>query len=51
LSLVFFHAKGDWLTRALPFGATRMVSGRVERFRDALQIVHPDHMLSPAEFE
>ena len=51
LSLVFFHAKGDWLTRALPFGATRMVSGRVERFRDALQIVHPDHMLSPAELE
>jgi ATP-dependent DNA helicase RecG len=51
LSLVFFHAKGDWLARALPVGATRMISGRVERFRDNLQIVHPDHMLAAAEFE
>ncbi len=51
LSLVFFHAKGDWLARALPVGATRMISGRVERFRDNLQIVHPDHMLAAAEFK
>ena len=51
LSLVFFHARGDWLGKAMPEGAVRMVSGRVERFRDNLQIVHPDHMLSQAAFE
>lgn len=51
LSLVFFHARGDWLSKAMPEGAVRMVSGRVERFRDNLQIVHPDHMLSQAAFE
>ena len=51
LSLVFFHARGDWLGKAMPEGAVRLVSGRVERFRDNLQIVHPDHMLSKAEFE
>ena len=51
LSLVFFHARGDWLGKAMPQGATRMVSGRVERFREQLQIVHPDHMLPQAEFD
>ena len=51
LSLVFFRARGDWLTKAMPEGAIRLVSGRVERFRDQLQIVHPDHMLPKAAFE
>ncbi len=51
LSLVFFHARGDWLGKSMPEGAVRMVSGRVERFRENLQIVHPDHMLSKAAFE
>jgi ATP-dependent DNA helicase RecG len=51
MSLVFFRARGDWLAKAMPVGARRMVSGRVERFRDTLQIVHPDHMLPQAEFE
>jgi ATP-dependent DNA helicase RecG len=51
LSLVFFHARGDWLVKAMPEGAKRMVSGRVERFREQLQIVHPDHMLPEAEFD
>ena len=51
LSLVFFHARGDWLGKAMPEGAVRMISGRVERFRDNLQIVHPDHMLSKTAFE
>jgi ATP-dependent DNA helicase RecG len=51
LSLVFFHARGEWLGKAMPEGAKRMVSGRIERFRDQIQMVHPDHMLSHAEFE
>ena len=35
----------------MPEGVKRMVSGRVERFREQLQIVHPDHMLPQAEFD
>ena len=50
LTLIFFRAQGDWLTRALPFGSRRIVSGRVERFRNQLQIAHPDHMLPEEEF-
>jgi ATP-dependent DNA helicase RecG len=30
--LTFFHAKGDWLEKTLPVGATRYVSGRMEWF-------------------
>lgn len=42
IDIVFFRTKGDYLTRLLPVGATRVISGRVERFRDGLQMAHPD---------
>ena len=32
LDLVFFHARPDYLKRALPKGETRVVSGRVLRY-------------------
>ncbi len=51
LTLIYFNAKADWLSRSLPVGKRRIVSGRVERFRDTLQMVHPDHVLTPEEFE
>jgi ATP-dependent DNA helicase RecG len=47
LHLVFFHVKGDYLTRLLPVGATRIVSGQVERFNNEIQITHPDHIVAP----
>ncbi len=45
VELVFFHAKGDWLTKALPIGEVRLVSGRVERFRGHVQMAHPDRIV------
>ncbi|APZ54352.1 ATP-dependent DNA helicase RecG [Salipiger abyssi] len=47
--LVFFHGREDYLTRLLPEGARRLVSGRVELFDGMAQMVHPDHMLPPEE--
>ncbi len=44
ITLVFFHARGDWLQRSLPEGSVRVVSGRVERYGDELQMAHPDHI-------
>jgi ATP-dependent DNA helicase RecG len=44
LDLVFFHPRVDWLKRVLPEGATRLVSGKLERFNDRLQMTHPDHI-------
>ncbi|MFO1190461.1 MAG: ATP-dependent DNA helicase RecG [Alphaproteobacteria bacterium] len=49
LDLVFFHAKGDYLGRLLPPGSTRIVSGRVERFRGKSQITHPDWIVAPED--
>src|SRR5579883_2814272 len=50
LFLVFFHARGDYLSKLLPVGETRVVSGRIERFRDEAQMTHPDHVGTPDEF-
>jgi ATP-dependent DNA helicase RecG len=47
--LVFFHAHDDWLRRALPAGARRVVSGKLELFDGIAQIVHPDHIVTPEE--
>ncbi len=51
LELVFFHVHGDYLTRALPPGQTRVVSGKVEIFHDRLEMTHPDHIARPEEAE
>ncbi|MGI9464831.1 MAG: ATP-dependent DNA helicase RecG, partial [Aestuariivirgaceae bacterium] len=50
LSLVFFHAHGDYLQKTLPPGETRFVSGRIEWYSGTPQIVHPDHIMDAAEF-
>ena len=47
--LVFFHARGDYLTKLLPPGERRIVSGRVELFDGLAQMAHPDHILLPGE--
>jgi len=44
IHLVFFHAKGDYLQKALPEGEVRVISGRIERFNEELQMTHPDHI-------
>jgi ATP-dependent DNA helicase RecG len=49
LTLVFFHGHDDYLRKALPIGEQRVVSGKIERFREALQMTHPDHIGTPAE--
>jgi ATP-dependent DNA helicase RecG len=49
LELVFFHAHADYLQRTLPVGFRRIVSGKLERFRDLLQMTHPDHVVAPED--
>ena len=49
ITLVFFHARPDYLLRVLPEGQIRIVSGKLESYRDSLQITHPDYILSEAE--
>ena len=49
LELAFFHAHTDYLKRQLPEGSRRIVSGKLERFRDTLQMTHPDHIVAPED--
>ena len=49
MELVFFRARADYLAGILPLGTRRLVSGRVERFKDRLQMPHPDYVVAPED--
>jgi ATP-dependent DNA helicase RecG len=49
LTLIFFHAREDYLRRELPEGEERVISGTIEHYRNEVQMTHPDYILSPAE--
>jgi len=44
--LVFFHAHADYLSKILPTGQKRVISGKVEYFDGVAQIAHPDHVVT-----
>lgn len=45
LVLTFFHARANYLERVLPLGGTVWISGKIEVFRGAAQITHPDFIV------
>ena len=47
ITLIFFHARAEWLHKQLPIGEKRLVSGRVERRGNTLQLAHPDYIVEP----
>ena len=51
LDLVYFRAREPWLTKLLPIGSRKLVSGRIEQFGDRLQLVHHDHGVEPGDTE
>ncbi len=48
VTLAYFNNPG-WGKKQLPLGEARIVSGRLDRYGQELQIVHPDYVLLPAE--
>ncbi len=50
MALVFFRSHGEWLTKTMPIGELRYVSGRPEFFNGRLNMVHPDHMVTAEQF-
>lgn len=48
-TLVFFHARGDWLEKQMPIGERRVISGKIEIFDGTAQMVHPEHILKLEE--
>lgn len=49
VSLVYFGRNSGWPRKLLPLGEPRFVSGKLESYGDALQMVHPDHVVAPDE--
>ncbi len=49
VTLVFFLTNFAWVDKALPLGATRWVSGRLELYDGHLQMVHPDRVMTAEE--
>lgn len=49
IALCFFHAEKAWIEKLLPVGEERLVSGKVEWFNGAPQMVHPDHVVPSEE--
>ena len=49
MDLVFFRAHADYLTAQLPVGQRRVISGRIEKFKDRLQMAHPDYIVAPQD--
>ena len=51
IGLTFFHAKREWLERAMPVGEHIVVSGRMEWFNGRPTMVHPDHIARAGDTE
>ena len=50
VTLTYFSNPG-WGKKQLPLGEPRIVSGRLDRYGQDLQIVHPDHVVALGEAE
>ena len=48
VTLTYFNNPG-WGKKQFPLGEMRIVSGRLDRYGQELQIVHPDHVVKPDE--
>jgi len=48
VTLTYFNNPG-WAKKQLPLGEPKLVSGRLDRYGQELQMVHPDHVLPPGE--
>ncbi|MBX3561854.1 MAG: ATP-dependent DNA helicase RecG [Sphingomonas sp.] len=48
VTLTYFHNPG-WARKQLPLGEARIVSGKLDRYGQDLQMVHPDHVLPVGE--
>lgn len=50
LNIVFFNSKEKYISEALPIGTTRIIAGKIEKFKGELQITHPTHILPAGAF-
>ncbi len=46
VTLVYFNPRVDYLTKLLPEGKRRLISGRLDEYNGEIQMTHPDHVVS-----
>lgn len=49
VSLVYFGRNSGWAKKLFPLNEERIVSGKLERYGDMLQIIHPDQVVEPGK--
>jgi ATP-dependent DNA helicase RecG len=49
IELVYFRGRADYLTRILPTGSKRLISGRIDEFNGRRQMAHPEYVVAPEE--
>jgi ATP-dependent DNA helicase RecG len=49
MEIVFFTPHEDHIRKVLPVGSRRVVSGRIDSYRDRLQMAHPDFIAAPED--
>jgi len=49
VSLIYFGGKSAWPKKLFPLDEPKIVSGKLDRYGDELQIVHPEHVVEPKE--
>ena len=49
IDLVYFGQAGGYARKLLPIGETRLVSGKLDRYGQGLQMAHPDFVLKVSE--
>lgn len=49
ISLIYFGRNTGWPKKLLPLDQPKIVSGKLERYGDELQMVHPDEVLEPGQ--
>ncbi len=49
IALTYFGGSTGWAKKQLPLNQPKLVSGRLDRYGQDLQMVHPDHVLDPKD--
>ena len=48
IDLIYFGQGGTFAKKLLPIGEPRIISGRLDRYGQSLQMAHPDYVVAPA---
>ncbi len=51
ISIVYFNMRGPYIKKILPIGSKRVISGKIETYKDSFQMTHPHHIADIKEFD